>query len=315
MFDALVASWPLKLLSLVLAFAIWVSVTGENRVVQDFKVPLEIRLPDRFVLASHPPTTVNVRLRGAESVMRRLEPLPLLVRVDLAGSTIGEQEVILSRDHLSGVPKGVEVDFIDPDRTPIAVEERARREISLEPTFLGQPTEGYTLYNARLSPSRVRVEGPVSQVNQLELLRTTPIRLDGRSEPFVARVTVVPEGEFVRLIDSATVNVRVVVDMAAVERLLERVPISALGAGPATTIDPPSVDVVLSGPPRLLEIVGIDQVLITVDAGQVPSDTIRTEMTIRVDLEGLTPDERSAVSIKSLSQREVMVTLAGGRSL
>ncbi|HXV77835.1 MAG TPA: CdaR family protein [Candidatus Polarisedimenticolaceae bacterium] len=315
MLDTLVANWPLKLLALVLAFAIWVSVTGENRVVQDFKVPLEVRLPASYVLASHPPTTVDVRLRGAESVMRRLEPLPMLVRVDLDDPAVGTREVLLSETHLSGVPKGVDVDFIDPSRTTITIEERSQREVTLEPTFLGQPAEGFTLYNARLSPSRVRVEGPVSDVDRLEVLRTTPIRLDGRSEPFVARVSVVPEGDFVRLMDSMTVNVRVVVDMAAVERPIKHIPIGIIGAGPGTTVAPSAVDVILSGPPRLLDLIDGDQVRPTVDAGQVATDSGRTRLPIRIDLEGLTPDERSAVSIKSLSPRDAIVTVSGGRSL
>jgi YbbR domain-containing protein len=315
MLETLATNWPLKLLSLTLAFAIWVSITGEDRVVQDFKVPLEIGLPDNFVLASHPPTTVDVRLRGAESLMRRLEPLPMLVRVELDDLTPGPREVILTENDLTGVPRGVEVDFIDPVRTPIVVDALARREVSLEPTFLGRPAEGFTLYNARLTPSRMRVEGPETNVATLEVLRTTPIRLDDRSEPFVARVNVVPEGEFIRLLDSPLVNVRVVVDMAASERRIGSVPVRVLAGGPGTTVEPPQVDVVLSGPPRLLELIDASQIELTVDAGQLPRGTSRTALPVRADIDGLTPDERSAVSIKSTVPREVKVSLTGGRSL
>ena len=62
MLERVLANWPLKLLSAALAFAIWVFVTGEKRIVQDFSVPLDIRLPDSRILTETPPNTVTVRL-------------------------------------------------------------------------------------------------------------------------------------------------------------------------------------------------------------------------------------------------------------
>ena len=315
MLDTLTANWPLKLLALALAFAIWVSVTGESRVVQDFRVPLELELADNLVMASSPPTTIEVRLRGVESLMRRLDPVRVVMRLDLRDAGEGEQELVMTRENLSGIPRGVEVDFIDPNRSRVVLEQRSRRELSVEPTFLGQPADGYAFYNARVTPDNLRVEGPASQVDDLEVLRTNPIRLDGRSEPFVARVGVVPEGELVRVLGRETLDVHVVVDAAAVERRLENIPVDVVGAAAGTTVNPETLNLILSGPPRLVDLLTPDQIHLIADVSRRPPDTTKADVPIRVEFAGISIDELSRVSVKSMSRRQVEVSLSGRRGL
>ena len=51
-------------------------ITGENHIVQDFDIPLEIQLRDDHILAGgNPPTKVIVRLGGPESVIRKIDPV------------------------------------------------------------------------------------------------------------------------------------------------------------------------------------------------------------------------------------------------
>jgi YbbR domain-containing protein len=278
MLDALLANWPLKLLALALAFAIWVSVTGESRAVQDVEVPLEIQLPEDLVLASSPPTTVDVRLRGVESLIRRLDPVPMAVRVDLRDATTGEQEVLWSREDLKGIPRGVEIDFIDPDRTQLVIETRGRRQLPVEPTFLGQPPEGYAFYGAQVTPDQLRVEG-------------------------------------VRLIDQDTLDVFVAVDAAAVERRLENVPVEVVGAPPGTSVEPTTLNVTLSGPPRLVDRLTADQIRLLADASAVTADSGTHEVPVRVEFAGVASDERSRINVEAISRRQVEVTLSGRRSL
>ena len=43
MLERLTADWPVKLLALVVAFGIWVSITGEDHTLKDFTVPVEVQ--------------------------------------------------------------------------------------------------------------------------------------------------------------------------------------------------------------------------------------------------------------------------------
>lgn len=315
MLDRLAAHWPLKLLALALAFAIWVSVTGESRVVQDFRVPLELQLADDITVASGPPTTIEVRLRGVESLMRRLDPVRMVMRLDLRAMNAGEQELVLDRESLSGIPRGVEVDFIDPNRAQVVLARVSRVDLPVEPTFLGQPAAGFALYDASVTPRNLRVEGPKEQIDKLEVLRTNPIRLDDRSEPFIERVGVALEGDLMRVLGRETLDVRVVVDAAAVERRIENVPVDVVGAATGTTVSPESINLILSGPPRLVDLLTPDQIHLIADVSRLAPDTIQADVPLRVEFAGIAIDELSRVEVKSMSRRQVEVSLSGRRSL
>ena len=60
-----------KLLALGLAFAIWVAVTGENRVVHDARIALEVVLRDDCILSRLPPTSPSSRPSPCSSASRR----------------------------------------------------------------------------------------------------------------------------------------------------------------------------------------------------------------------------------------------------
>jgi hypothetical protein len=212
--------------------------------------------------------------------------------------------VLLGRAGVRGVPRGIEIDFIDPDRIPLEVETRSRRELPVDPTILGQPAEGYAFYTAQVTPERLRVDGPASQVDQLAVLRTTPIRLDGRTGSFVVRV-----------LDPNLLSVRVVVDAAAVERRLENLRVETAGAPPGSTVKPEILHVILSGPPRLVDRLSPDQVRLYAHVNIKPGEMDPVEATVRVELLNLTPDERARIEVKSISRRQVVVTPSGRRSL
>ncbi len=307
MLDRLLANWPLKLLALALAFAIWVSVTGENRVAMDVSVPLELRLSEDQVAASEAPTTVTARLRGAESLMRRLDPVPLAVRVDMSDASLGEQDVQIAKTDLVNVPRGVEVEFIEPDRFVLNVDRRLRRELEVEVTFLGGPPEGFHFYGAEVLPSSVVVEGPESQLTGTDVVRTNPIRLDQRAEPFRARVSVVPEGTYVRVVDPRPVEVRVEVDAAPVERRLEGIPVEVVGAGQGARVSPSALNVTISGPPALVDRIRPEQLRIIADAEGLELSARGEQVEVRVEFVEVPARDLPRISVKGLSRRQVSV--------
>jgi YbbR domain-containing protein len=310
MLDRLLSNWPLKLLALALAFAIWVSVTGENQVVQDVSVPLDLRLSDDRVAASATPTTVTARLRGGESLMRRLDPVPLAVRVDLRGAPLGDQEVQIATTDLVNVPRGVEVEFIDPDRFPLTVDRRLRRDLEIEVTFLSSPPEGYHFYGAEVRPRSVVVEGPESELKQTAVIRTNPIRLDQRTEPFRERVSAVPEGTYVRLVDPRPLEVRVEVDVAPVERTLEGIPVEVAGASDGASVSPAVLDVTISGPPALVGRIRPDQVRVIADAGELESSSQAQRVDVRVEFANIPARDLPRIAAKGVSRRQVSVRAA-----
>jgi YbbR domain-containing protein len=311
MFDRLLANWPLKLLALGLAFAIWVSVTGEKRVVQDFSLPLEIELSADRVLASPTPNTVTVRLRGVESVMRRLDPVPMTVQVDLRDTPPGGHEAQLTNAELSNVPRGVDVEFIDPDRLSLVVERRLRRELDVEVAFLGQPPEGYHFYGAEIIPAKILVEGPETQVEPLAEVHTNPIRLDQRTEPFVARVGAIPEGQFVRVVDPRPLEVRVDVDAEPEDRTFRGVPVIVIGGGEGSRATPEQLDVTISGPPALVDRILPDQIRLVADVSELQPSNRGQAVDVRVEFVDVPARAAARIADREPSQRQVSVIVTG----
>lgn len=311
MLERLVANWPLKLLSLVLAFGIWVSITGERRILRNFDIALDPRLRPDCILAVNPPTQVTVRLEGPESIVRKLDPLELSVRLDLTDTPPGEREVQLTEAHLVGRPPRVAVEFFDPPRVRLVVDEKVVRQLPTAPTLVGTPPRGYFVYQASVVPQTVLVEGPASEVGTLTHVGTDPVGLGGRVRRFIESVSAVPDRPHVRVVEPQPLEVRVEIDEAPVERRIEGVPVVPSDASGPTAFRPPAVEVVLSGPPELLERLVRSQLraIAEVERDAGGSSTRRATVTAELDLPA---DQLARVSVRAVKPQQVAVLRAPG---
>jgi YbbR domain-containing protein len=112
---ALLNNWWLKLLSLGLAYALWLVVTQAPPVEIGVSVPLELRhLPSHLQVAGEIPTRVHVHLHGSESRLRLLPAEEIGVVVNLSGATPGSHNFRLRAEDVE-VPAGIEVVRIIPE--------------------------------------------------------------------------------------------------------------------------------------------------------------------------------------------------------
>ncbi len=316
MFDRLTANWPLKLLSLVLATTIWVSVTGEQRIIQDVSVPIDLRLPEDRILASDPPTTVKVRLRGPETLVRRMDLLALAMTLDLSRMSPGEQEVQLSPDFLKGVPSRIVASVIEPTRVRLVVESRRIAEFPVEPDLIGELPDGYTLYDTVVQPSTVLVEGPASGVESLTRVRTNPIRLDGHRGNFVAILSALTECAFCQIVDPRPIEIRMVVDTSPIFRTFDAVPVVGSRPGTAGLIEPGTVRAVVSGPRAIVDRLAPSQVRAVAElSGNETGDTPRS-VPVRFEFPGVDAETRLRLRARCVGSQDVSLrpaTSVGGR--
>jgi YbbR domain-containing protein len=303
----IVRRWHLKVLALGLALAVWVAVTGEGRGVQDFRVPVDVQLGPDTTLAGTPPTNVTVRLRGPESLLRRLDPFDLSLKVDLRGATSGDRTVQLAPHNVTGVPRDVEITSLDPDRLRLSVARKKRREVTVVPTIIGRPPRGYLVYRAVARPEALEVEGPETKLSAVARLRTDPIRVDDRTEPFVARVGAVADGTDVRVADSRPLDVTVYIDLAPVEARIDRVPVIVAGASGAATTFPSTISVTVSAPSALVPKLRAGHVRAVADVNGSEGKTLISGAPVRIEFPGLDAEERAKVSVKDVSRKKVDV--------
>ena len=117
-------NWWLKLVSLGLAYVLWVVVTQAPPVEVGLTVPLELRnLPANLQVAGEIPTRVHVQVRGPEGQLRMLEPEEVAVAVDLSGLAAGNHSFRLEAANVE-LPPGVEVVRIIPDEVRLELAPR-----------------------------------------------------------------------------------------------------------------------------------------------------------------------------------------------
>lgn len=105
----LLQNWWLKLLSLALAYGLWMVVTQGPAVERGLTAPFEVRnVPDKLLLAGQIPDEIYLELRGPETKLRLLRPGDLAVAVDLSSAAAGNHSIRLDARHVE-CPPGVEV--------------------------------------------------------------------------------------------------------------------------------------------------------------------------------------------------------------
>jgi len=310
MLDRLTADWPLKAVALVVAFALWVTITGEDRVVKDLAIPLEIQLRDEHIMAGSPPTEVTVRVEGPRTVIRNLDPIELAVRLDLQSAAPGARVVQFSDSALFGLPKRVNVTFFEPDRVTLVLDRRMRRELPVVADLTGSPPEGYTVYRTRVRPAVLTVEGPESVVRSLDQLRTDPLQLDHRTRAFTAQLGAVPDRPEVRIVDPRPLEVRVVIDTVPVTRTFEDVVVQPHDPSSPTTIDPPTTRVTLKGPEDLLDLLTSAQIRAVADvSGLEPGGPAQT-LEVTTSVFDLPEEQLWRLEVESVRPRTVSTRLA-----
>ena len=306
MLDRIIAHWPLKLLSLALAYSIWFSVIDENRVVQDYSVEVELLTTPTQIVASDVPTTATIRVEGTETAIRRLDPVSLAIALDLQNLTPGTHDLPLTADRLRGLDPAYALRFINPARLTLKLSQRQNKLVPVEATLLGRPAEGHALYSAEVSPTRVRIEGPEEDLAMIELLQTNPIRLDDRRGSFSISVTAAPDSPYVQMVGNSGFQVQVTIDETPVERRFENVPVILAGAPGSFDVSPKLVSMTLSGPPRLFDELGPEFLRATANGAVLDPTRDEQKLSIRADILGGV-DERGLITVRSYSDSEVVV--------
>ncbi len=311
MLERLQRDWPLKVVALVLAFGIWVSITGQGRTLKDFTVPLEIDFGEERIATEPPPTTVTVRLEGSRTSIRQLDQdqLALAVRLDMRDAPTGVREVQFSEGPLDGVPRGVDVSFFNPDRLRLVVDRRAQRNLKVMPELVGEPAEGHSLYLVRVTPEIVIVQGPEAALDAISELRTEAIALEEHTESFVASVNVVPQDPQVSVLTADPLEVRLLIDVSPVEVAFDKVPITLRPEGLEATISPDTAQMTVSGPPALLGQLTLRH-LTAVAEVKDPRLAQRHRVSVRGGVHNLPPGQNGLISVESVHPAQVSVQVS-----
>lgn len=305
--------WPLKLLSVILAFAIWLTVTSESTIVNHYSVPLVMNLGDSLISVGEAPAQVSVRIRGRATSIRRLDPLNMRLNLDLSGSKTGERNIQLLSKYLTGVPQGVTVERFEPDRLTLTLDKKMRTALPVVPSIDGHPADGFQFYDASAFPDTLEVEGPASEVARLDRLLTDTISIAGRSRSFMVETGIVPESPHTQVLGEQTLRVQVTIDASSNVRTLRGVPVVLAGQTWESRITPAAVQVTLAAPDAVLQKIHTGNLRAVVDLSGLAPRAEPYQLKLRLDYVGLAARDLSRITEKAVSTREVRVLVTDRR--
>jgi YbbR domain-containing protein len=294
----------LKILSVVLAVMLWMTVSGEETVERGLRIPLELQqFPAGLELAGDVPTTVDVRVRGGSGALSRISAGEVVAVLDLRTARQGRRLFPLTPEQVR-VPFGVEVVQVQPSAIAMAFEPAASRQVPVVPAVDGRPAPGYVVGQMSADPATVEVIGPESAVKRASEAMTEPVSVTGARDRVSESVTIGVLDPALRLKNPRPATVTVQILPAPLERTLRTRPVHLrdLAASLVGEAAPPVVDVTIRGSREALARVAADDVVAFVDlAGLGAGDYNLTAHADASEEAGVVRVEPSSVKVRITS--------------
>jgi len=174
-----VRNFSLKLISLLLAFGLWLAVATSPTAEIESRVPIEFHnLPENMEIDSATFTEAQVRVRGPERVIRRLRPTDIHVEVNLSGVRPGERTFDLSARQVR-LPQDIDVVQIVPGQFQLSFDTLLKRTVTIRPRVTGTFASGLRITQIIADPPSIAIIGPRRRVEAVEAAITDAVDASG----------------------------------------------------------------------------------------------------------------------------------------
>ncbi|PYV43260.1 MAG: hypothetical protein DMG06_11305 [Acidobacteria bacterium] len=209
--DFFLKNFHLKLISVLLALLLWITINGEPKSEISFKVPLEYRNPPKGIeVMDDTVNAIDIRLSASTSLVKRLEATDITAAIDLSDWNLGEKTYSISNVNIR-VPFGVSITKITPNKVRLRFEPTQEKTVDIRPRVIGKVADGYRVDSINCQPSATRIEGPGGRLSAIRFVSTDGIDVSGRAESYKMRVHLFVEDPLVRLSGDQQTSVEVVI--------------------------------------------------------------------------------------------------------
>ena len=210
--DLLLHNWHLKLVSLILATALWAAVARRPSSEIGFTAALEYQnIPPRTEVMGDITDRVQVRLRGSSSLLRTLTAQDVILPVDVESFPIGQEKVIPLRPDMVQAPLGVEVVRVYPSQVRVLIAPTTTKRVKVIPALEGRPESGFVVDKTTTTPDMLDIEGPANHLSSLDRIPSTAIPLAGKRSTFRQYVDLDIADPVIRVVNPSPIIVEVVI--------------------------------------------------------------------------------------------------------
>jgi diadenylate cyclase len=205
----------LKLMSLVLATGLWLAVARDPVDEIPVEVPIEFHnMPDNLEISTENIARAQIRLRGPERLVHRLQASDVHVEIDLLHVKTGERTFDLTSQQIQK-PHDLEVIQVVPTQLRLTFDTRLTRQVDVHPRVIGTFASGHKIAKIEVDPPTIQISGPQKRVEAVEAAITDPIDVSGTMdrERFVTHAYV--SDPMVQVIRPGPIHVTITMENAA----------------------------------------------------------------------------------------------------
>jgi YbbR domain-containing protein len=172
-------NFGIKLLSLALAVGLWLAVASDPPAEVAVDVPIVFRnIPENLEISSENVPRSQIRVRGPQRVVRRLQPADIYAEIDLSGMKPGERTFDLTAQQVHQ-PRELEVVQVVPNQFHLMFDTRLTRQVPVRPRAFGNFAAGHQIARLEAEPATITISGPRQRVEAVEAAITDPIDASG----------------------------------------------------------------------------------------------------------------------------------------
>ena len=168
----------LKLASLILATALWLFVILSGRTEVTMDVPVVYSGLQQYLDLIDSPKKVSVSIEGQGSLLKNIRRSEIKAVIDLSETKSGRSFFTLTKENFE-LPKTLLLTNIDPETISVTIESELKKRIPVKPVIVGRPEKGFTIFEIKVVPENIVVEGPKSLVRKIYTVKTEPIDING----------------------------------------------------------------------------------------------------------------------------------------
>ena len=199
-----------KLLSVLIALALWIAVAREPELATSLSIPVEFKnIPDDLDIGSNLPDRVHIEIRGPSGRLSRDNLADTAMILDLADARAGERTYTIHATNLT-LPSGVAFYRAVPSQITLHFDRLVNRVVDVRPNYTKIP-DGYHRTGELVDPAQVRIRGPEARVKNISQVLTDPLDLSGVVGETQFRTHVNLGDSQVRLEASTVITVKVTI--------------------------------------------------------------------------------------------------------
>jgi YbbR domain-containing protein len=210
----------------------------------------------------------TVSISGPESIVERADRARVLISLDSVRESIDESLPIEIVDQENTALQGL---TINPETVRVNIpisQQGGFRDVAVKVVVQGQQAPGYRIENISVFPPvvTVRADDPELVSALPGVVETLPLDLQDRNEDISTRLSLnLPEN--IALVGAQTVQVQVSISpiQTSVTLLNQPIDVVGLSEGLAAQVFPQAVDVIISGPVPVVEVLSSQDIKVSVD--------------------------------------------------